>query len=130
MSKKNLKTNRGPISLRGMMTYGRLDNGIMALDFACIEPAVVEAFLGNCKVQVSHYGDVYITQNPKRKRNTPLFRDDNCSLTLGRDQRYYFIFSMPETEVKHLPIELVRQSLAIAQKVDRLIIPQKKEDKQ
>ena len=49
------------------------------------------------------------------------FREDNSSLTLGRDRRYYFVFTLEEGQVKQLPDRLVRQALAIAQKVDKMI---------
>ena len=40
----------------------------------------------------------------------------------GHDGRYYFVFSLPAELVDELPDELVRQALAIAQKVNALII--------
>ena len=57
-----------------------------------------------------------------RVHNTPLFREDNSSLTLGRDGKYYFIFAMPAVLVDELPEQLVHQALAIAQKVERRIL--------
>ena len=66
-------------------------------------------------------GNVYITELPKLKRNTPLFREDNSTLTLGRDRRYYFVFTLPEEQIDILPDRLVHQALAIAQKVDKMI---------
>lgn len=104
-----------------MMTFNQLDNGLMALDFACTEHAEIAPFIGNCKVQAMRNGDVYIIQNRKRKRNKAIFRDDNCSFSLGQDQRYYFVFSMPQEDIKRLPDALVRQAIAIAQKIDRFI---------
>ena len=49
------------------------------------------------------------------------FREDNSSLTLGRDHRYYFVFTLEEGQVKQLPDRLVHQALTIAQKVDKMI---------
>ena len=57
--------------------------------------------------------------------NTPIFREDNSSLTLGRDGKYYFCFILPEAKVKRLPDALVHQALSIAQKVERTILKQK-----
>ena len=44
---------------------------------------------------------------------------------LGRDHRYYFVFTLEEGQVKQLPDRLVRQALAIAQKVARNLLNQK-----
>ena len=49
------------------------------------------------------------------------FREDNSSLTLGRDRRYYFVFTLPEKQLAQLPDRLVHQALTIAQKVDKMI---------
>jgi hypothetical protein len=67
-------------------------------------------------------GDVYITEKAKRIHNTPMFREENCSLTLGRDGKYYFCFILPEEQVDKLPERLMLQALAIAQKVERIIL--------
>jgi hypothetical protein len=67
-------------------------------------------------------GNVYITELPKRVKNKPMFRDDHYSQSLGRDGRYYFVFSLPEQQVDGLPKELVRQASAIAQKVMKNLI--------
>ncbi len=123
MQRSKNKKNTGKITtLNGMMSYSKINNKLNILDFASTECAEVEPFIGTCKVQTMRNGDVYITELPKRVRNKALFRDDNCSLTLGRDGRYYFVFSMPEEGVKQLPHELVRQALTIAQKVERMIL--------
>ena len=99
------------------MTYGLLDNGLHVLDFMCCEDAEMVPFTGNCKVQLMRDGNVYVTELPKRIRNKALFRDDNCSLSHGRDGRWYFCFSLDEDLLGQLPRELVRQASAIAQKV-------------
>ena len=109
------------------MTFGKLDDGLNALDFSSFEAVEMEPFTATCKVQAMRDGNVYITEKPKRVRNKPLFREDNCSLTLGRDGRYYFAFSLPAELVKELPDRLVHQSLAIAQKVERHILGGKEE---
>lgn len=109
-------------TLDGMMTFGKLDDGLNALDFSSFEAVEMEPFTATCKVQAMRDGNVYITEKPKRVRNKPLFREDNSSLTLGRDGNYYFVFKLSEELVKELPDALVQQSLAIAQKVQRGII--------
>ena len=104
-------------TLNGMMTFGLVDNNLHILDFCSTDYAEVEPFIADCKVQAMRDGNVYITQKPKRVRNTPIFREDNCTFSLGQDDRYYFVFTMPKELVKTLPDQLVRQALAIAQKV-------------
>ena len=64
-------------------------------------------------------GNVYVSELPKRIRNKAIFRDDNCSLSLGRNGKYYFVFSLDEERIGELPEELVRQASTIAQKVIR-----------
>lgn len=118
--KKDIKKNI--TTLDGMMTFGKMDNGLNALDFSSFEAVELEPFTATCKVQAMRDGNVYITEKPKRVRNKPLFREDNSSLTLGRDGNYYFVFKLSEELVKELPDALVQQSLAIAQKVQRGII--------
>ncbi len=109
-------------TLDGMMTFGKLDDGLNALDFSSFEAVEMEPFTATCKVQAMRDGNVYITEKPKRVRNKPLFREDNSSLTLGRDGNYYFVFKLSEELLEELPDALVQQSLAIAQKVQRGII--------
>lgn len=112
-------------SCSGLMTISKLENGLNALDFMCTEDVKVEPFTANCKVQAMHNGDIYITELPKRIHNKPLFREDNSTLTLGRDRRYYFVFTLPEEQVEDLPLLLVPQAAAIAQKVAERILGRK-----
>ncbi len=109
----------------GLMTFGTTDNGLHILDFMCTECVEMEPFLANCRVQGMRDGNVYITEKQKRVRGKALFREDNSTLTLGRDGKYYFCFILPEAKVKQLPDRLVHQALAIAQKVDHTILKQK-----
>ena len=121
MSKKNKKDNTEIINtVNGTMTFGETDNGQKLLDFMCTEYVELEPFVADCKVQAMRDDKVYITEKPKRIHNTPLFREDNSSLTLGRDGKYYFVFTLPKERVKELPDKLVHQALAIAQKVTKM----------
>ena len=86
-------------------------------DFQCCEDVQLEPIIGHFKVQVMRDGNVYFSQMPKRVRNTPLFREDNSSLSKGKNKKYYFVFSMEEERIAELPEELVRQALVIARKV-------------
>lgn len=115
--KTNNNTDLRVMTVEGTMTFGELENGLRTADFACSEFAELMPFVAQCKVQVMRDGNVYITELPRRVRNRALFRDDNASLSLGQNGRYYFVFSLPEALVSELPARLTRQSEAIAQKV-------------
>jgi len=114
-TKKN--SNKRELTLDGMMTFGKLDTGLRTLDFMCCEDAEMEAFEGTFRVQGMRDGNVYMTERKKRVRNKPIFREDNSTLSLGQDGRYYFYFSLPGEQIDILPEELVRQAMAIAFKV-------------
>ena len=117
-----MNTKMKNVTLDGMMTFGKLKNGLHTADFACFEDVEIEAFGGKCKVQVMRDGNVYVTELPKRVKNKPIFREDNSSLSLGRDARYYFCFSLPEQQVERLPELLVNQASSIAKKVIRGLV--------
>lgn len=112
------------VTLDGIMTFSQFANQMLSADFQCCEDVTIEPFSARCKVQAMRDGNVYITQLPGRKRNKPLFREDNSSLSLGNDGRYYFTFSLTASDVEKLPQELVRQASAIARKVMMDIIGQ------
>ena len=122
--KKNVinRTNESDMTLNGMMTFGECENGLRFADFECCEDVEMEPFVGDCRVQMMRDGNVYITERPKRIRNRALLRDDNSSLSLGQNGRFYFVFSMPAAELDKLPAQLVRQASAIAGKFMRLIM--------
>ena len=119
VNKKNVEKTT---MVDGVLAIGKTSEGQNVLDFMSMETVEVTPFIGDCKVQVMRNGDTYITQKPKRIHNTPLFREDNCSLTLGRDGKYYFVFTMPEEMVEKLPEQLVLQAVAIAKKVERVVL--------
>ncbi|MBO7416818.1 MAG: hypothetical protein J6U22_09630 [Bacteroidaceae bacterium] len=113
-------SNNAPVkqvTLDGMMTICQYENGMHSADFECCEDVNMEPFCTRCKVQCMRDGNVYITELPKRGRNKALYREENCSLTLGHNQRYYFVFSLPEQQINELPSQLVRQANAVAHKV-------------
>jgi len=120
-SNKN-RTNESEMTLDGMMTFGECENGLRFADFECCEEVEMEPFVGDCRVQMMRDGNVYITERPKRIRNRALLRDDNSSLSLGQNGRFYFVFSLPAAELDKLPAQLVRQASAIAGKFMRLIM--------
>ena len=116
-NKKNTNIER-TTTLDGMMTFGIINGNQHILDFLSTEFAEMDPFIADCKVQAMRDGNVYITERPRRKKGKPLFREDNSTLTLGRDNRYYFVFTLPKEQLDLLPDRLVHQALAIAQKVD------------
>ena len=122
MAKQNVikkDLDKRDITLDGLLTIGKLENGLTTGEFMNCEDARIEPFSGDFRVQGMRDGNVYFTQKPKRVRNTPIFRDDNCSLTKGKNGRYYFFFSLEEERIEELPEELVRQASEIAKKVVR-----------
>ena len=121
MEKIIISTER-QVTLDGLMTIGMLENGLKTADFACCEDVEMEAFSGTFKVEGKRDGNVYMTQQPKRRRNKAIFRDDNASLSQGQDKRWYFYFSLDENQLEQLPEKLVHQASAIAQKVIRELI--------
>ena len=110
------------VMVEGMMAFGKLENGQRTLDFECCEDVAAEAFHGDFRVQGMRDGNVYMTEKPKRKHNKAIFREDNASLSQGKDQRWYFYFSLDEDQLEQLPEKLVHQASAIAQKVIRELI--------
>jgi hypothetical protein len=104
------------ITLDGFITIGKLKDGRTIGEFLNCEDARIKPFSGNFRVQGSSRGNIYMVEKPKRVRNTPIFRDDNSSLSKGKNGRYYFVFSLEEERIEELPEELVRQAVAIAEK--------------
>ena len=114
--------NQRQVTLDGMITIGKLENGLGIADFQCFEDVELEASVCTCKMQMMRDGNMYLTELPKRIRNKALFRDDNSSLSHGQNGRWYFYFSLDENRINELPAELVRQASTIAQKVVRELI--------
>ena len=110
------------VMVEGLMTFGMLENGLRTLEFECCEDVEAEPFKGDFHVQGMRDGNVYMQQKPKRVRNKAIFRDDNASLSHGKDGKYYFYFSLDEDQLEQLPEKLVRQASTIAQKVLRELI--------
>ena len=103
--------------VEGSMNFDVLDNGLHTADFLAYERVAMESYTGQFKVQVMRGGDVYMTELRKRIRQKPMFRQDNSSLSLGRDGMYYFVFRLPQAEVSQLPAKLVKEAREAAAKV-------------
>ena len=119
MSKNKLKKS---VTLDGLMTLGQLDDGRHTADFACCEDVELEQIKGTFSVDIQRDGNVYMTEEKKRIRNTPLFREDNSSFSHGRNKRYYYVFSIEDDRIEDLAEELVRQANVIAQKISRELL--------
>ena len=116
VSAKN-QNNESLITAKGPMVLGKSEKGLHTADFACCDDDLqVEPFTGKFQMQIMRDGNVYATELPKRKKNVPIYREDNSSLSLGKDGRYYFVFSLPGEMVDQLPERLIRQARAIARK--------------
>ena len=122
MKKRTSKLFGEQVMVEGLMTFGMLETGLRTLDFQCCEDLEAGAFTGDFKVQGMRDGNVYMTEKTKRAKNKPIFREDNSSFSHGRDNKYYFYFSMDEELIEQLPERLVRQASSIAQKVIRELI--------
>lgn len=114
------KGTQEQVTLDGLMTIARMEDGLHRADFQCCEDVEMEKFIGRFKVQAMHDGNLYMEEYPKRIKNKPLFRQDNSSLTLGKNGQYYFVFWLPESEVRELPEKLVRQANEAAAKMSGL----------
>ena len=112
----NFDSKKSEVTLDGLMTVGKSKNLIHG-EFMCCEDVMMAPFSGNFRVQGMRDGNVYFAQKPKRVKNVPLFRDDNSTLSRGRNGRYYFVFSLSEDRLEELPEELIRQASEIAKKV-------------
>ena len=114
------KTHRN-VDYEAIVSLEELKNGLRLADIVSCDDVYVEAFLGKCKVQILRDGHIIIHELPKRVKNKAIFRDDNSSFTLGRDGKYYFVFTMPEQLVYEIPHQLKRQAAAIAEKIEEAL---------
>ena len=119
MEKNNQISFQRQVTVDGLMVFGQTEEGLRTADFECCDDVEIQAFVAKCKVQVMRDGNVYMTELPKRVKNQAIFREDNSSLSHGRNGRYYFVFSLDEDEVRLLPQKLMGQASAIARKVIR-----------
>ena len=115
------KTIHKDVNYEALVNLGELKDGLRIANIVSCEDVEVEGFIGRCKVQLLHDGHIQIVQLPKRLRNKPIFRDDNCTFTLGKDGRYYFVFTMPEQLIFEIPGQLRRQAGAIAAKIEEAL---------
>jgi hypothetical protein len=121
MKKTFTKKTHKNVDYEAIVSLEELKNGLRLADIVSCDDVYVEAFLGKCKVQILRDGHIIIHELPKRVKNKAIFRDDNSSFTLGRDGKYYFVFTMPEQLVNEIPYQLQRQAAAIAGKIEEAL---------
>ena len=121
MKKTITKKTHKNVDYEAIVSLEELKNGLRLADIVSCDDVYVEAFLGKCKVQILRDGHIIIHELPKRVKNKAIFRDDNSSFTLGRDGKYYFVFTMPEQLVYEIPYQLKRQAVAIAEKIEEAL---------
>lgn len=121
MKKTFTKKTHKNVDYEAIVSLEELKNGLRLADIVSCDDVYVEAFLGKCKVQILRDGHIIIHELPKRVKNKAIFRDDNSSFTLGRDGKYYFVFTMPEQLVNEIPYQLQRQAAAIAEKIEEAL---------
>ena len=121
IKKNSYKKTHKNVNYEAVVSLEELKNGLRLADIVSCDDVCVEAFLGKCKVQILRDGHIVIHELPKRVKNKAIFRDDNSSFTLGRDGKYYFVFTMPEQLVYEIPHQLKRQAVAIAEKIEEAL---------
>ena len=106
------------VSLDGMMTYGKLGNGLTVADFQNYDPeGEVEPVAGRFKGRLMHDGNLYLEQLPRRIRNKPKYRQDHSSVSIGRNGKGYFVMVVDEAELDAFPQILVREANEAAAKM-------------
>ena len=99
MEKIKISTER-QVTLDGLLTLGKLENGLRTMDFMCCENVMMDAFSGNFTVQGMRDGNVYMQERKKRIRNNALLirkaRHGRVSGT--RDHAYQLTLKVFATE--------------------------------
>lgn len=103
------------------MNFSQMENGRHICDFQNMDTVMMEPFSGKCRLQVMRNGNAYITELKKRRRGKPLFRLDHSSLSLGQNDVFYFVLTMPKDQVEALAETLVWESGEAALKVVRML---------
>ncbi len=106
------------VTLDGMMTYGKLLDGLIVVDFKNYDPEVeVEPVAGKFKGRLMHDGNLYLEQLPRRIHNKPKYRQDHSSVSIGRNGKGYFVMVVDEAELDAFPQILVREANEAAAKM-------------
>ena len=118
--KKNSKKEQKTM-MEGMMVIGKTNDGLHTADFISGELVEIETLIGTFKVHIMHDGNIYMQEQPKKKRNHPMFREDNMSLSHGTDTYWYVSFRCADEDLVHLPEMLTKQAAGIARKVKLML---------
>ena len=83
-------TNEKQVTLEGVMTFGKTENGLRTADFMCCKDVMMDPFTGNCKVQLMRDGNVYISEPKKRVRSnsTLISKARHGRVSLTRDRAW------------------------------------------
>ena len=106
-----------PLTLDGLLTIQKTEDGLHNIDFQCCEDVEVEPFKADFDVQGMRDGNVYGQEKKKKKRirnRKPLYKLEDSTFSLGRDGKYYFSFRLPSAQARELPIRLASQAEQIA----------------
>ena len=119
--KKNSKKVSRDVTVDGLMTFGKLDNGLNQASFAPCEHVEITPYIGRFKVQLLNNGYLHLVQLAKRIRNSPLFRFAHSSFSYGRNAVYYFNFYIPDSEAERLPDLLEQEAHEAAERVREML---------
>ena len=119
--KKNLKKISRDVTVDGLMTFGKLDNGLNQASFAPCEHVEITPYIGRFKVQLLNNGYLHLVQLAKRIRNSPLFRLAHSSFSYGKNAVYYYNFYIPDSEAEHLPDLLEQEAHEAAERVREML---------
>ena len=106
-----------PLTLDGLLTIQKTEDGLHNIDFQCCEDVEVEPFKADFDVQGMRDGNVYGQEKKKKKRirnRHPLYKLEDSTFSLGRDGKYYFSFRLPSAQARELPTRLASQAEVIA----------------
>ena len=119
--KKNLKKISRDVIVDGLMTFGKLDNGLNQASFAPCEHVEMTPYIGRFKVQLLNNGYLHLVQLAKRIRNSPLFRLAHSSFSYGKNAVYYYNFYIQDSEAERLPDLLEQEAHEAAEKVREML---------
>ena len=119
--KKDLKKVSRDVTVDGLMTFGKLDNGLNQASFAPCEHVEMTPYIGRFKVQLLNNGYLHLVQLAKRIRNSPLFRLAHSSFSYGKNAVYYYNFYIPDSEAERLPDLLEQEAHEAAERVREML---------
>ena len=114
-----MSKNKVKVTLDGMMTYSKLENGLLTARFKNYDTELeVDLVRGKFKCQRMNDGDLYMEQLPRRLRNRPKFRQDHSSVSIGRNGKGYFVLVVDASELSAFPKILLREAYEAAAKMN------------